>query len=240
MAGIIGTGAALKNSALGGLMNASQLEAQRNMANDQVDAKNKMAEKQRTSTAVGIGAYAAPKLANAAAQGLAPEATSLMVGGSPAGESLPLLSGTAGSGAGGAGTGSTAASLGTGQLTADTGLAAGGTASGEIGGIAGTSAVADTAAAGAGTGAAAGLGAGTLVADTGLMAGGAATGTLGAVGTGTAAATAGTTAAATGAATGAAAGTTSAIGATAAVPVVGWIAAAGLAIYSLGSMFDWW
>ena len=76
MAGIIGTGAALKNSALGGLMNASQLEAQRNMANDQVDAKNKMAAKQRTSTAVGIGAYAAPKVADAVVKGLASGANS--------------------------------------------------------------------------------------------------------------------------------------------------------------------
>lgn len=126
MAGVIGMGSGMQSSALKGLLSASQAEAERNIMNDRLHSEAVAADKSRTMTAAGIGAYAAPKLAG------------MMAGSAP---------------------------------------------------VAGATA------------------AGTAVGTT----------------TGTAAGTAATEA-----------------GVSAAIPGLGWVAAAGLGIYAIGSLFDWW
>lgn len=246
MSGLIGTGTSLQNSALSGLMTAASLESQRNIANDKIRAAKEANDKQMTGTALAIGAYgakpaigtiaglmkpAASGLTSAATVGTAPGAgmasgaIPTVGGGTMATYTAPsLLTGPGSvSGVTAAATPAAAPSL----LTGPGSLAGSGAATG----LGATGAGATTAA----TGATTGLGTGSLVADTGLMAGEAATGTMGAVG-------AGTSAGATGAATGAAAagGEAATAGAASAVPIVGWAAAAGLGIYSLGTMFDWW
>ena len=59
MAGVIGTGAVMENSALGGLMSAAQLEEQRNTANEYTRLREKAAAKSRTGSAIGSVAYTA-------------------------------------------------------------------------------------------------------------------------------------------------------------------------------------
>lgn len=244
MSGLIGTGTSLQNSALSGLMTASNLESQRNIANDRIRAAKEANDKQMTGTALAIGAYGAKPaigtiagLMKPAASGLTSAAT---VGTAPG---AGMASGAIPTVGGGTMATYTAPSLLTGPgsvsgVTAPaTTIAAPSLLTGP-GSLAGSGAATGLGATGAGattaaTGAATGLGTGSLVADTGLMAGEAATGLTAPVAT---------TAAAEGAATGAAAagGEAATAGAASAVPIVGWAAAAGLGIYSLGTMFDWW
>lgn len=187
--GILGVGRDMENSAMRGLSSAASAESGRNMANDSIRAQKIAADKSRTATLAGIGAYAAPKVAEM----MAPPAATTLESAGLSGSMIP--------------TGNAGAAI-TGNATAfapavapvQGGMAASGEAIGStaIGGL---------------------------------------DGGLGAAGTAS-----GITSAGSAASTGAAAsgGMAAEAGAASMVPGIGWAAAAGLGIYALGSMFDWW
>lgn len=250
MAGIIGTGQELQRSAISGLTQASMLESQRDIANRNLAAQRKATEKQTQGTAAGIAAYAAPKIAGQVEKLMTPAAGSAMD--SEAGTAAMQYAADAQpSGGTVLADGSIASPDAVMASAPEGGLTSTGAAT-DLGATAGTEAGASvateagtTAAIEAGTGAATDLGA-TAGAEAGIAAG-AEAGLSGAAATTGGAAVAAETAGAVAATAGAeaaggaaAAGAGAAAGASSIVPVVGWVAAAGLAIYSLGSMMDWW